>query len=264
MLEKLKKIKCFLFDMDGTIYLGNTLFPSTKTTLSKLETLEKKYYFLTNNSSKNQKYYKIKLDNMGISVQESDIFNSTDSIIYYLKEKKCKNIFLLGTDELRQSLIENNFHVVNGKNEAIDYVVVGFDLTLNYETLSTACQYIDQGIPYVATHPDVRCPLEGKLYIPDCGSFIALIKEATGKECEVITGKPSKYMLDVVLEKTGFEKEEIAMVGDRLYTDIAFGKNSGILSVLLLSGEATEDDVKKSNVKPDLIFNDIGHLGEFL
>jgi ribonucleotide monophosphatase NagD (HAD superfamily) len=141
------------------------------------------------------------------------------------------------------------------------YVIVGFDQTLTYENLTIACRLIDRGVPYIATHPDVRCPIEGGEYIPDTGAFLACIKTATGKEPECITGKPYGYMVDTVLERTGLQKEEIAMVGDRLMTDIRFGKDNGILSVLVLTGEATLEDVEKGTVKPDII---LPHAKEIL
>ena len=130
-----------------------------------------------------------------------------------------------------------------------DLVVVGFDQTLTYETLTIACRLIDRGVPYIATHPDVRCPIEGGEYIPDTGAFLACIKTATG------------YMVDTVMERTGLKKEEIAMVGDRLMTDIRFGTDNGILSILVLTGEATLEDVEQGPVKPDII---LPHAKEIL
>ena len=145
--------------------------------------------------------------------------------------------------------------------EEVDYVVVGFDQTLTYERLTIACRLIDKGVPYVATHPDVRCPIEGGEFIPDTGAMLELIKTATGKAPQLIFGKPYQYMVDVVLDKTGFAKDEIAMVGDRLATDIAFGLNNDILSIMVLTGEASMEDVEKGKIKPDII---LPHAKEIL
>ena len=258
--KKLQQVKCFLFDMDGTIYLEDAILPGTLETLKKLDDLGVKYYFLTNNSSRDPLYYQNKVKKMGIEIPEERILISTHSSIYYLSQKGAKNLFVLGTQELKTDLTKAGFSVVTEGNQKVDYVVVGFDLQLNYENLSIACQYVDEGVPYMATHPDVRCPMKNGKYIPDCGSFITLINTATGKACEAFTGKPSQYMIDVVLAKTGFKPEDLAVVGDRIYTDIALGKNNGILSILLLSGEATLADLPTSSVQPDMIFKGIYEL----
>ena len=142
-------------------------------------------------------------------------------------------------------------------------MVVGFDMSLDYEKLAIACRLIDRGVPYVATHPDVRCPIEGGEFIPDCGAMIKLIETATGKKPAAITGKPYHYMVDVVMERTGYKKDEIAMVGDRLSTDIAFGLNNGILSVLVLTGEATLEDVEKENILPDIILPHAADIAKY-
>lgn len=262
--EKIKQVKCFLFDMDGTIYLEDTILPGTIDTISKLNELGIKYYFLTNNSSKDAIYYKNKVEKMGIDIPEEKILISTHSSIYYLSKKKAKNLFVLGTKELKNDLKKAGFNITEDSNKPIDYLVVGFDLQLNYDNLVIACQYVDSGVPYIATHPDVRCPMKNGRYIPDCGSFISLIHTATGKSCEAVTGKPSKYMVDVVLEKTGFAVSDLAVVGDRIYTDIALGKNSDIISILLLSGEACLEDLKTSSIQPDIVFEGIYNLSDYL
>ena len=148
--------------------------------------------------------------------------------------------------------------------EGSDYVVVAFDQELTYANLTIACRLIDKGVPYVATHPDVRCPIEGGEFIPDTGAMLELIKTATGKQPLHIFGKPFEFMVDVVLDRTGFAKEQIAMVGDRLSTDIAFGLNNDILSILVLTGEASLEDVEAGNIKPDIILNHAKEILEYL
>lgn len=264
MKEKLAKIKCFLFDMDGTIYLGSQPLPGAAELIKKIDSSSKSYYFLTNNSSRDNEYYQAKLEKMGIITEQEKILISTHSLLCYLQEKTAKKIFVLGTKELKNIFQKEGYTILEKGGQDADYVVVGFDTQLNYENLSAACQYVDTGVPYVATHPDVRCPLEGGKYIPDCGSIIALIKTATGKECELVAGKPSQYMVQTVLKKTGLQPSELAIVGDRLYTDVALGKNSGIFSLLVLSGEAKQDDIKQSIYKPDIVLDGVYQLTEYI
>ena len=236
-LERLKQIKCFLFDMDGTINLGNTLIPGMDAFFKKLRSYGRDFYLVTNNSSKGHSHYVEKMRRMGIEVTRKNVLISSDAFVY----------FKLTT------LLE----------EKTDFVVVGFDMSLDYEKLAIACRLIDRGVPYVATHPDVRCPIEGGEFIPDCGAMIKLIETATGKKPIAITGKPYHYMVDVVMERTGYKKDEIAMVGDRLSTDIAFGLNNGILSVLVLTGEATLEDVEKENIHPDIILPHAADIAKY-
>lgn len=255
MAERLKKIKCFLFDMDGTINLGMQLIPGMEGFFDKLAASGRQYYLVTNNSSQDHAHYVKKMNSMGVGVTRDDILISSDALVNYLHKKKLgARLFVLGTPALKGILQAGGFFLTTAAEEEADYVVVGFDQTLTYASLAVACRLIDRGVPYIATHPDVRCPIEDGEFIPDTGSFIAAIKTATGEDPIVITGKPYRYMVDIVIEKTGCKKEEIAMVGDRLMTDIRFGTDNGILSVLVLTGEATLEDVEKERVKPDIIF----------
>lgn len=253
-MERLKNIKCFLFDMDGTINLGNTLIPGMENFFEKLKAAGKDYYLLTNNSSKSHSYYVEKMTRLGVPVTYDDILISSDAFTNYLRKHNPEaRLFVLGTPQLKETITKAGFTLTDSLEDKTDLVVVGFDMTLTYENLAIACRLIDKGVPYVATHPDVRCPIEGGEFIPDCGAMLDLIKTATGKSPERIFGKPYQYMVDVALDKTGYKKEEIAMVGDRLATDIAFGLNNGILSVMVLTGEATLENVKQGNIKPDII-----------
>ena len=261
-LQKLKKIKCFLFDMDGTINLGMELIPGMEGFFDKLKGAGRSYYLVTNNSSKNHTHYVRKMNAMGVRVTEKEVLISSDALVNQLRHSNpAASLFVLGTPELKEVIKKAGFTLASGLEEPVDYVIVGFDQTLTYETLTIACRLIDRGVPYVATHPDVRCPIEGGEYIPDTGAFLACIKTATGKDPEYITGKPYGYMVDAVMERTGLKKEEIAMVGDRLMTDIRFGTDNGILSILVLTGEATLDDVANGDVKPDII---LPHAKEIL
>ena len=263
--ERIKNIKCFLFDMDGTINLGDEIIPSMVGFFDKLTDAGRKYYLLTNNSSRSHEHYVEKMNRLGVPVTRNEVLISTDAFTNWMQKKKPHaKLFVLGTPQLLKIIAEAGFTLTNTLEEETDYVVVGFDQTLTYERLTIACRLIDKGVPYVATHPDVRCPIEGGEFIPDTGAMLELIKTATGKAPEVICGKPFVHMMDVALDKTGFKKEELAMVGDRLATDIAFGLNNDFLSIMVLTGEATLEDVEKGSIKPDVILNNASEILKYL
>ena len=263
--ERIKNIKCFLFDMDGTINLGDEIIPSMVGFFDKLTDAGRKYYLLTNNSSRSHEHYVEKMNRLGVPVTRNEVLISTDAFTNWMQKKKPHaKLFVLGTPQLLKIIAEAGFTLTNTLEEETDYVVVGFDQTLTYERLTIACRLIDKGVPYVATHPDVRCPIEGGEFIPDTGAMLELIKTATGKSPEVICGKPFVHMMDVALDKTGFKKEELAMVGDRLATDIAFGLNNDFLSIMVLTGEATLEDVEKGSIKPDVILNNASEILKYL
>ena len=263
--ERIKNIKCFLFDMDGTINLGDEIIPSMVGFFDKLTDAGRKYYLLTNNSSRSHEHYVEKMNRLGVPVTRNEVLISTDAFTNWMQKKKPHaKLFVLGTPQLLKIIAEAGFTLTNTLEEETDYVVVGFDQTLTYERLTIACRLIDKGVPYVATHPDVRCPIEGGEFIPDTGAMLELIKTATGKSPEVICGKPFVHMMDVALDKTGFKKEELAMVGDRLATDIAFGLNNDFLSIMVLTGEATMADVEKGSIKPDVILNNASEILKYL
>ena len=263
--ERLKDIKCFLFDMDGTINLGNTLIAGMDEFFGQLKAKGKTFYLVTNNSSKDHTHYVKKMANMGIEVEQKDVLISSDALTYYLgKVKPQAKLFVLGTPELKGTITKAGFELVDPSVTEPEFVILGFDMTLAYDNLSTACRLIDTGIPYIATHPDVRCPIENGEFIPDCGAMIELIKTATGISPLDVLGKPYHYMIDLLMERTGFKKNEIAMVGDRLSTDIAFGLNNNILSVLVLTGEATLEDVERGHIKPDIILDHAANLINYI
>lgn len=256
-----EKIKCFILDMDGTIYLGNELFPFTKDFLKKVEDTGRKYYFFTNNSSKSQQAYIEKLGKLGINITKEQMMISSHVIIKYLKEQyEGKSIYVVGTPSLIQ---EFKSFDMNLTEEDPDVVVLGFDTTLTYEKLSKACHYIRNGCTYFGINPDWNCPMEGGTFIPDCGSMAKLIEASTGRFPEFF-GKPSKHTLDYIIKETGYQPDEIAIVGDRLYTDIAVADQSDVTSILVLSGESTKEDVEKSDVKPDIILKDLSEITQML
>lgn len=263
-MEKLKEKKCFLLDMDGTIYLGEQLIEGADEFLRILKNKEKRYIFLTNNSSKNKGEYVKKLAKMGIDADFEDVFTSGEAAIIYLnKIKKNARIFLMGTQALEDEFIKAGFSLVKARNQNIDFVVLGFDTTLTYEKLWIACEYLAAGVPYIATHPDFNCPLDGGKFMPDAGAMMAFLKASTGRE-PVVIGKPNRYIIDAILEKYSLKKDDLVMVGDRLYTDIRTGLDNGLTSILVMSGETDKNMLETTEFVPDYVFDSVKNIGEIL
>lgn len=258
--EKLSHIKVFVLDMDGTIYLGNRLFPYTKDFLNAIKESGRDFCFFTNNSSKNLKSYIDKLDKLGINVRDNQMLISNGVMTDWLNENRSgQKAYVVGTSDLENAVKQAGIEISETK---ADYVLLGFDTTLNYEKLVKACDFVRDGKEIFGLNPDFNCPTETG-FIPDCGSIAALIKASTGVQCEFF-GKPSRHTLDYMLKATGCEENELCVIGDRLYTDIAVADGTPVTSILVLSGESTLHDAAKSEFKPDLIVNNIGELISYL
>ncbi|MDO5417586.1 MAG: HAD-IIA family hydrolase [Lachnospiraceae bacterium] len=255
--------------MDGTFYLGEKRIEGALEFVRYVQEKGKKVLFFTNNSSKSPKVYMEKLAGMDCPITREQIMTSGDVTIAYLKER-CpgKLVYLVGTPALEESFREAGIRLWNGtagdvgEKRRPDIVTVGFDTTLTYEKLERACTYIREGAVFLATHLDINCPTENG-FIPDCGAFCAAISKSTGAEPKYL-GKPFRETVDMVLLHTGARREETAFVGDRLYTDVATGVKHGAYGFLVLSGEATEEDVEKSEIKPDAVFRSLGEMKELL
>lgn len=261
-MDRLKSINCFLLDMDGTFFLGSQIIDGALDFIDTLRKQGKRFIFLTNNSSMGKTAYREKLNGMGCGVGPDDIFTSGEAAIIYLKSiKEGARIFLMGTPYLEDEFERAGFILVKGRDIRPDFVVLGFDKTLTYEKIWIACDFLRDGVPYIATHPDINCPIEGRKYMPDTGSMIKLFEASTGR-LPTIIGKPYKYIVNAVTAKYNLKKDEVAMVGDRLYTDIRLGKNSGITSILVLTGETTLEDYQSSDIQADCVFPSIKELGE--
>lgn len=259
-MERLKHIKTFVLDMDGTIYLGNRLFPFTQDFLKAVESSGRSFYFFTNNSSKNREAYLKKLAGMNISIKKEQMLIANHVIIEWLKnETNCKNAYIVGTPDLVADFAMNGIPFEESRPDA---VILGFDTTLTYEKISKACTHIRNGVPVFGVNPDWNCPTEDG-FIPDCGAIAALVKASTGVQCEFF-GKPSPKTLAYILKATGSRPEDLAIVGDRLYTDIATAKNSAVTSILVLSGETKSEDIEKSDISPDIVCQDIAEITAYL
>jgi HAD superfamily hydrolase (TIGR01457 family) len=256
--EWLRKVKYFALDMDGTIYLGKKLLPGALDFLQYLRQSGKPYMFLTNNSSKNKQSYVTKLRNLGIEATSEQVLTSGEATALYLDRiRPGARIFLLGTPDLEQEFIAHGFILTSTQP---DYVVLGFDQTLTYAKLTEACHLLREGVPFIATHPDINCPTDERSgYIPDVGAMLELIYASTGARPKII-GKPNREIVDVLIAKLHCKREETAMVGDRLYTDIKMAKNSGVCGILVLSGETKLSDLEQADVKPDCVFEGVREL----
>ncbi len=257
-MNTLKNKKLFLLDMDGTIYLDDDLFDGTLDFLEYVKKIGGRYIFLTNNSSKSVDKYIEKLDKLGIKSTADDFLTSTDATALYLKKKNYNKIYAFGTSSFREQLIKSNLPITDNLEDGIDCLCMGFDTELTFQKLEDACILLGRGVDYIATNPDWVCPTWYG-YVPDCGSVSEMLYNAT-KRRPTFIGKPEPTMALLAMEKTGISKEETALMGDRLYTDIACGVNAGISSIFVLSGEGTMSDVDKSDVKPDFIYENIREL----
>ncbi len=259
----LSQKKLWLFDMDGTVYLGNTLFEGVLELLSSIERNGGKYVFITNNSSKGKGDYMAKVTKMGIKADEDNFYTSVDAAISLLKVKiGDKLIYAQGTKSFVDNLRASGLSVTTEHDEGAECVIVGFDTELTTEKLTNTCKSLLKDVPYYATNPDWACPTEFG-YIPDCGSMCFGLEKATGKKPFFI-GKPNPTMIEEVMKKFGVQKEEVVVLGDRLYTDIASGVNAGVDTVLVLSGESTLKDYEESEVKPTFVLNHVKEINDLL
>lgn len=265
--NKLAKIKHVALDMDGTIYMGDSLFPYTIPFLERLKSMNISYSFLTNNPSKSLDDYLQKLEKMGIHATEEEMYTTTVATIDYIKAHypEARRLFLLGTPSMISQFEKAGFiSTADDAEDVPDLIVAAFDLTLVYSRLCRAAWWISQGIPYIATNPDKVCPTNLPTVLVDCGSICKCLEHATGRQPDITLGKPDPNMLIGILQQKSLQPEEIAMVGDRIYTDIAMAQNAGAVGVLVLSGETTLDVANAAPNPPDVIAENIGQLGELL
>ncbi len=258
-VTKFKDINLFLFDMDGTLYLGNRLYDFTKELLSTIKKTGRRYMFMTNNSSKSVVDYIKKLEKLGIPADREDFITSSQATAYYLKKHHPNaKLYVCGTRSLVKELETEGFTVTENLDE-VECIVLGNDQELTFKKLEDICKILlSRDVPYIATNPDYVCPTEFGS-VPDCGSFIDMLYNSVRKR-PVVIGKPEPLMPLLAMEHTGYTKEETAVIGDRLYTDVKSGVNAGAVSVLVLSGEATLGDLKDSDVTPDIVLEDCGAI----
>lgn len=260
MSGALEEKRLFLLDMDGTIYLDETLFDGTTDFLRYVRQIGGRYLFLTNNSSRGVDAYIEKMARLGIAAERADFLTSVDALIVYLRAHGYaeKTLYGFGTASFRQQLMDAGFRVVTERQGKIDALVCGFDTELTFQKLEDACILLGQGVDFIAANPDWVCPTWYG-YVPDCGSVCEMLFRATGRR-PVFIGKPEPEMARLAMQRYGYSKMQTLLIGDRLYTDIACGVHAGIDTVLVLSGESTQADAAASPEKPTYIFENIRAL----
>lgn len=267
LFARLKGIRHVALDMDGTIYMGMSLFDYTKPFLSRLKQMGITYSFLTNNPSTSIADYLKKLAGMGIEATADEMYTTALATIDYLKTHlpAAKRLFILGTPSMTSEFVKAGFEVAeDSADDRPDAVVVAFDKTLTYDRLCRAAWWIQQGLPYIATNPDRVCPTDQPTVLVDCGSICKCLEHATSRQPDITLGKPDPNMLSGIMQRYGLRADEIAMVGDRIYTDVQMAFNAGAFGVLVLSGETTLDIVAEAPRKPDLTADSIAVLGDLL
>ena len=266
-MHALNNVKHLALDLDGTLYLGGTLFPFTIPFLNQIRELGIGRTFFTNNSSVSTKGYVKKLNALGIDATADDLFSSTHATLEHLRTRlpEARRLFVLGTPALRGEFTENGFDVIETDAD-VDAVVAGFDSTLDYDRLCRAAWWISRGKPYVATNGDAVCPTDKPTVLVDCGSMCRMLAHATGREPDAVLGKPSPGMLEGVMRRHGLKADEIAVVGDRLYTDMAMARAAGAVGILVLTGEATlaQAEAADRNAKPDLVIENVQALSDLI
>ena len=254
-MNKIKEIRLFLFDMDGTLYLGDRLYDFTKELLATIRENGGKYMFMTNNSSKSVADYIKKLDKLGIKSNYDDFITSSQATAYYLKKyHNGATLYVCGTESLKEELVTNGFKTTENLDET-DLIVMGFDTELTFKKLHDVSKLLltRPNIPYIATNADYVCPTEFGS-VPDCGSVCDMLYNVSGRR-PIFIGKPEPLMPILAMDKAGYTKKETAVIGDRIYTDIKSGINAGVTTILVMSGETTKEILDASNEKPDYVMD---------
>jgi len=253
--------KLFLFDIDGTIAIGDTLYEGSKALLSYISSIGGKSYFITNNSTKSGADYVKKFRScFGLATTENLFITSGYMTLCFLKKNfPRQKIYCLGTKSFINELKNNGLTVTEGLDPDISCILVGFDNELTYRKLEIACELLStRDLPFYATNPDLRCPVPFG-FVPDCGAICGMLHTAAGKT-PVYLGKPNASVVDMCLSDSGFTKEETLVIGDRLYTDIACGINAGVDTCVLLTGEAKKEDLADTAFPPDYCFDTVTGL----
>ena len=265
----LKNCELFLFDMDGTLYLGDEVYDGAIALMEDLPRLGKRYIYLTNNSSRAGTDYITRLRRLGFPCEAENVFTSGMATGQYLNQQyPGARVYLAGTRAFHRELLSFGIDLVNDENghteaDTVDVVVQGFDTELVYEKLERACHFLRRGAVFIAANPDWVCPMPADEVLPDCGSICALLTASSGREPTFI-GKPNRNMIDVISAMTGVPNERICAVGDRLYTDIAVAQNAGSVSVLVLSGETDQAMLDAAERKPSYVLPSVKELHEAL
>lgn len=263
MNKDLKDIKLFMFDLDGTIYRDSVLIGNVKDTLNKIREKGARIVYLTNNSSLSNKEYVKRLSKIGILENDDLIYSSFDCTLDFLKEKrKGKVVYPLATKKVISSLKKSGIKIAKD-NQDVDVVLLTLDNTITYDKIKKANELLAKGKEYICTHPDLVCPSKTG-FVPDAGTFIETLKACSGRTPDIVLGKPYGYMADFLMKKYNIERDKIAMVGDRLYTDIQFGINAGFKTIVVLTGETTLEMAKNSPLNIDFCLSDVNEISNMI
>ena len=249
----------YLFDLDGTIYLGEKLIPGARETIKRLKSLSKKIVYLSNKPLQTRGEYASKLTHLGIPTRPEEIINSSLVMALWLsREAPGATIYVIGETPLIEEMVRAGFRISEKAGE-IQYVIASFDRTFDYRKLNIALQAIKKGARFVATNPDRTCPVEGG-EIPDCAAMIGAVEGTTGKKVETIVGKPSDVMIRITMDYMGLRPQDCILVGDRLETDMAMGKKAGMAAALVLTGVTARGSLKKSDIQPDYVWESVAEI----
>ena len=263
---RLKDKKLFLLDMDGTLYIGDTLIEGAKEFLNQVRVNRGDYLYLSNNSSRGKDAYVSKMERFGISANEHEFISSVDVTIDYLKEKypEGTRIYLAGTsttvEQMRAAGLKIEEKLPAGWEDLPDVAVLSYDTEITYKKIEEFTVMLMKGKDYIATHPDMLCPANYGMAV-DIGCYIDMFRTATGR-IPLIIGKPQPQMVYKALKKSGVKPEDAVIIGDRLHTDIACGVNAGIDTIFVLSGDHKREDIDKYGIKPTYIFDSIKDVYE--
>lgn len=249
------KKRCIVLDMDGTVYMGHLPIEGAVNFIIR-HWRDANFYFLSNNTSKSPDTYIKKLNGMGIPATRDLLLSPVKPLVDFLRREGISRAYIVGNNDFKRDLSQRMPELEQGEAGA-QAVILAYDTELNYEKLSRSALLLQKPeVIFLATHPDLVCPSpEGPL--PDVGSFIELYYTATGRRPQRVFGKPDPAVLSPLLGK--YAKEDMIMVGDRLSTDKKLAENAGIDFALVLSGEATLDDLRKEKIQPTVVLEDLGH-----
>ncbi len=259
MSERLPRYGGYVFDLDGTIYLGERLIAGAREAVAWLRQHGRPVVFLSNKPLEPRSAYAAKLTRLGIAAREDDVVNSTQALMSYLRvDRPEARLYVIGEPALLDEFRAEGFTLTEALDE-IDIVVAAFDRTLTYAKLNTAYQSLVRGAGFVATNGDRSCPIEGGA-IPDCAGVIAFLEATTGRSCELIAGKPSPLILNAALSRLGVPRDAALMVGDRLGTDIRMGNELGLDTALVLTGVTTREMLAESGLRPTYVLPSVAEI----
>ncbi|MFZ0546318.1 MAG: HAD-IIA family hydrolase [Candidatus Promineifilaceae bacterium] len=249
----------YIFDLDGTIYLGDKLLPTAGETIGRLRQMGKRTVFLSNNPTKSRHDYARKLTMLGIETSPADIINSSAVMVHFLQQNTPDaRLFVVGEASLREELRQAGFAITENAAE-IDVVIASFDRTFTYHKLQVAFDALRDGARFFATNADKYCPVPGGGQ-PDAAAIIAAIEACTDVQCEAVVGKPSRYMAQAVLDVLQLPASQCLMTGDRLETDVLMGLTAGMSAALTLTGATRKADLETADIRPTYIINYLEEL----